>query len=168
VKRKLLIKIAVFRSFYKRSVASVFDAESGYLLESWIMRLRTVGRDYHSCDSSAPLILGVLITSLSLLLSGSLAALSYPHDSEDLSELQRGKVILYGAHLLADIVATKPQMSAQTQIRPKQLSIHFSGPPLERVGHPFTTLGHFSAIDQDVGSFLLISLPLSRAPPRLR
>jgi hypothetical protein len=135
------------------------------LLELLIMRVMHVGRRYHSRDSSTPLTFGVLIISLSLLLSGSLVAVSYPCDSKDPAEPQRGEVTSYPAHLLADIVAARPQMSAQPQTRLKQLSTYFSPPPLERVGHPLSTLWHFSEIDPDIGSFLFISTPLSRAPP---
>jgi len=129
------------------------------------MRRRTVDRRSHSRDSVAPLVLGVLIASLSLTLSGSLATFFYPGDFP--SELHGSKVTLYRAHLLANIGATRPQMSAQTKTRPKHLSTCFGGPPLERVGHSFTTLWHFSSIHLDIGSFLFISLPLDRAPPHL-
>jgi hypothetical protein len=117
----------------------------------------------YSHDSSTPVMLGVLMTGLFLLLSASPAAFSYLGDF--LSEPYGSKTTSYGAHLLADIGATKAQMSPQTKTRPRQLSTCFGVHPLERTGHPLSPLGHLSTVVQKIGSFFSNLLPSDRAPP---
>lgn len=116
-----------------------------------------------SRDSITPLMLGVLIISLILLLSGSLAALLHP--GESLFEPYGRKVTLYRAHLLADIGATHSQMSPQTKTRSRQLSTYFGVLPLERTCHALSLLGYLSTVDRNRGSFSSNSLPVGRAPP---
>ncbi len=121
----------------------------------------------NSHDSRTVATFCVLISSLSLFINTPLVAVSFTSGSGGAADPQSVEVTSSRAYALANVFATRAQISAQAQTRVKHLPAHLVAPTPERVGNRFTTLWGCSPIEPDVRSSAFFSRPPGRAPPRL-